>query len=85
MRSPALSWMTSSATSSPLGVAYSGWNPVSRYNLAPFSRNTLALRAPGMTFSKRYRATLSGDRRRWPFRVQVRPYSFSEAEDAALP
>jgi hypothetical protein len=31
----------------------------------------------GMTFSKRYRATSSGDRRRWPFRVQVRPYSFS--------
>src|SRR5262245_6928733 len=30
-----------------------------------------------MTFSKRYRATSSGDRRRWPFRVQVRPYSFS--------
>src|SRR5213596_2078196 len=30
-----------------------------------------------MTFSKRYRATLSGDMRRSPFRVQVRPYSFS--------
>src|SRR5262249_18928113 len=41
-RSPALSWLTSSATSSHSGVAYSGWNPVSRYSLARFSRNTLA-------------------------------------------
>ncbi len=31
----------------------------------------------GMTFSNKYRATLSGERRRWPFSVQVRPYSFS--------
>src|SRR5712692_7346150 len=77
IRSPALSWMTSSVTSSHSGVAYSGWNPVSRYSRAPFSRNTLAFRAPGITFSNRYRATLSGLRRRWPFRVQVRPYSFS--------
>src|SRR5438128_2948906 len=30
-----------------------------------------------MTFSNRYRATLSGERRRWPFSVQVSPYSFS--------
>src|SRR3972149_4825896 len=77
IRSPALSWIPRSVTSSHSGVAYSGWNPVSRYSRAPFSRKTFALRAPGMTFSKRYRATLSGDRRRWPFRVQVSPYSFS--------
>src|SRR5215470_19943206 len=30
-----------------------------------------------MTFSKRYRATLSGESRRWPLSVQVKPYSFS--------
>src|SRR5208283_3547642 len=59
------------------GVAYSGWLPTSRYSLAPFSRNTLLERPQLTTRLKRYRATSSGLRRRWPRSVQVTPYSFS--------
>src|SRR5918998_6617723 len=59
------------------GVAYSGWLPTSRYRRAPFSRKTLLLRPHDTTRRKRYRATSSGLRRRWPRRVHVTPYSFS--------
>src|SRR5215210_1942292 len=41
IRSPALSWVISSVTESHSGVAYSGWEPTSRYSRALFSRNTL--------------------------------------------
>src|SRR5581483_11092533 len=59
------------------GVAYSGWLPTSRYRRAPFSRKTLLLRPQLTTRRNRYRATSSGDSRRWPRRVHVTPYSFS--------
>ena len=59
------------------GVANSGWEPTSRYNLPPFSRKTFELRPHCTTLRKRYLATSSGVRRRWPFRVQVIPYSVS--------
>src|SRR5262245_32366006 len=77
IRSPALSCTTRSAMESHSGVAYSGWLPTSRYRRAPFSRNTLLERPQETTRRKRYRATSSGLRRRWPRRVQVTPYSFS--------
>src|SRR5215831_16158140 len=59
------------------GVAYSGWEPTSRYSRAPLARKTLLLRPHETTRRKRYRATSSGLRRRWPRSVQVTPYSFS--------
>src|SRR6266508_2682961 len=77
IRSPALSWATRSAMASHSGVAYSGWEPTSRYNRAPFSRNTFEDRPQCTTRRNRYRATSSGERRRWPRNVQVTPYSFS--------
>src|SRR5215472_11788687 len=77
MRSPALSWVTRSIRLSHSGVAYSGWLPTSRYSLAPLRRNTLLLRPHETTRRNRYLATSSGDRRRWPRKVQVTPYSFS--------
>ncbi len=77
MRSPALSWVTSSVTLSHSGVAYSGCDPTSRYRRAPLRRKTLLLRPHDTTRRKRYRATSSGDRRRCPLNVHVTPYSFS--------
>src|SRR3954452_25026860 len=77
IRSPALSWTTTSYTESHSGVAYSGWLPTSRYSRAPFSRNTLLERPHDTTRRNRYRATSSGLSRRCPRSVQVTPYSFS--------
>src|SRR2546427_3423533 len=77
MRSPALSCPIRSSTLSHSGVAYSGWEPTSRYNRAPFSRKTFDDRPQWTTRRNRYLATSSGDRRRWPRKVQVTPYSFS--------
>src|SRR5437899_4639031 len=77
IRSPALSWTTRSWMESHSGVAYSGWEPTSRYRRAPFSRNTLDDRPHDTTRRKRYRATSSGLSRRWPRNVHVTPYSFS--------
>ena len=77
MRSPARSCATTSRIESHSGVAYSGWLPTSRYRRAPFSRNTFDDRPQLTTLRKRYLATSSGDRRRWPRRTQVTPYSFS--------
>src|SRR5215469_8574371 len=77
IRSPALSWITRSVMLSHSGVAYSGWLPTSRYSRAPLRRNTLLLRPHETTRRNRYRATSSGDSRRWPRNVHVTPYSFS--------
>src|SRR5215469_992416 len=77
IRSPALSCTTRSAMLSHSGVAYSGWLPTSRYRRAPLRRKTLLLRPQETTRRNRYRATSSGDSRRWPRNVQVTPYSFS--------
>ena len=66
MRSPALSWVTSSRRSSHSGVAYSGWLPTSRYSRAPLRRKTLLLRPQDTTRRNRYRATSSGLIRRQP-------------------
>src|SRR5947208_10534558 len=77
IRSPALSWATTSVTLSHSGVAYSGCEPTSRYSRAPFSRNTFEDRPQWTTRLNRYRATSSGLSRRCPRRVQVTPYSFS--------
>src|SRR5271165_1511598 len=77
IRSPALSCVTRSMRLSHSGVAYSGWLPTSRYSRAPLRRKTLLLRPHDTTRRNRYRATSSGDNRRWPRNVQVTPYSFS--------
>src|SRR6185312_2046564 len=77
IRSPALSWATRLSRVSHSGVAYSGWLPTSRYRRAPFFRNTLDERPQDTTRRNRYRATSSGDSRRWPWNVHVTPYSFS--------
>src|SRR5947199_6350492 len=77
IRSPALSCATSSLIESHSGVAYSGWEPTSRYKRAPFSRNTLDERPQWTTRRNRYRATSSGLSRRCPRNVHVTPYSFS--------
>src|SRR5262245_49901032 len=77
IRSPALSWTTRSISESHSGVAYSGWLPTSRYSLAPFRKKTLLLRPQETTRRNRYRATSSGESRRWPRNVHVTPYSFS--------
>src|SRR5260370_19160538 len=77
MRSPALSCVTRSIRLSHSGVAYSGWLPTSRYSRAPLRRKTLLLRPHDTTRRNRYRATSSGDSRRWPRNVQVTPYSLS--------
>src|SRR5881409_300513 len=78
IRSPALSWATRSVIESHSGVAYSGCEPTSRYSRAPFSRNTFEDLPQCTTRRNRYRATSSGERRRWPRNVQVTPYSFSK-------
>src|SRR4249920_3586649 len=77
IRSPALSCATSSRITSHSGVAYSGWEPTSRYSRAPFSRKTFEERPQWTTRRNRYRATSSGLSRRCPRNVQVTPYSFS--------
>src|SRR5580698_9111765 len=77
IHSPALSCTTTSLILSHSGVAYSGWLPTSKYKRAPFSRKTLEERPQLTTRRKRYRATSSGLRRRWPRSVKVTPYSFS--------
>src|SRR5580698_4498466 len=77
IRSPALSCTTKSTMLSHSGVAYSGWLPTSRYSRAPLRRKTLLLRPHETTRRNRYLATSSGDRRRWPRKVHVTPYSFS--------
>src|SRR6266545_3197025 len=69
IRSPALSWATRSAMASHSGVAYSGWEPTSRYNRAPFSRNTFEDRPQCTTRRNRYRATSLGQRRLSPDEV----------------
>src|SRR3954452_425064 len=77
IRSPALSWATTSRIRSHSGVAYSGCEPTSRYRRAPFSRKTFDERPQCTTRRNRYRATSSGDSRRCPRNVHVTPYSFS--------
>ena len=53
MRSPALSWATRSCRESHSGVAYSGWEPTSRYSRAPLARKTFDERPHDTTLRNR--------------------------------